>query len=117
MRHIKFRQAKFKDGAFIGFHYWGFINGAFIGADTGRYNPNSAVNNSKQYTGRNIATGAELYDGDIIQFKFRTKTAVFEYTGKIYFDEYMWLVETEGGEIFSLNRIHGIQLLGNIRIN
>ena len=116
MTNAKFRQAKFdrKTGKFIGFHYWGLINGAFIGVDTSTLNPASAVHNSQQYTTRNDAHGAELYDGDIIQFKFRTKTAAFEYTGKIYFDEYMWLAETEGGDIFSLNRVHGIQLVGNI---
>lgn len=67
-----------------------------------------------QYTTRNDATGAELYDGDIINFKLRTKSGVFEYVGKIIWDEYMWLVETPDGEQYSLNRVHGIQLIGNI---
>jgi hypothetical protein len=117
MTNAKFRQAKFnpQTGEFKGFHYWGLINGTFIGVDTGILNPSSAVNNSQQYTTRNDATGAELYDGDIIVFKFIIKDDRFlEFTGKIVWDQYMWLVETQEGDVFSLNRIHGIQVIGNI---
>lgn len=117
MTNAKFRQAKFnpKTGEFIGFHYWGLINGAFIGVDTGTLDPVSAVHNSQEYITRDDQDGLNIYDGDIIDFKFRAKDgAISSYRGKIVFDQYMWLVETEGGDVFSLNRIHGVQVIGNI---
>jgi hypothetical protein len=91
MRNAKFRQAKFnpKTGEFIGFHYWGLINQDFIGVNTGPITPWSAVHNSQQYIGLADENGAELYDGDIVVFKFTTKAIVFEYTGKIIYDQYM----------------------------
>ena len=109
MKEVK---SRFWDGK--NFHYFSLSE---VWAGSSHYIRNHLIINGaeqQQYTTRNDATGAELYEGDIIVFKFRTKTSLFEYTGKIIFDQYMWLVETEGGEVFSLNRVHGIQLIGNI---
>jgi hypothetical protein len=76
---------------------------------------NSKVYIIEQFTGKLTANGQEIYDGDIVAFKFRGKDgSVFSYKGKIIFDQYMWLAETEGGDVFSLNRIHGVQVIGNI---
>lgn len=68
----------------------------------------------EQYTGRTDQHRMELYEGDIIEFRFRTKHDNELYTGKIYFDDFMYLVESFSGEVFSLNRINSVTLLGNI---
>lgn len=101
----------------FGFHYWGLIDGAFVGVNTGPTTPRSAVYNSQQYIGLTDANGDELYEGDIVVFKFKTKAHVFEYTGRIIYDQYMWLVEIAGGAVMSINRVYDIRLIGNIYEN
>lgn len=59
MKEIKFRQPLKKGG----FHYWGYIDGAFISPMT----EFDASGESEQYTGINCNNGKEIYKGDTLE--------------------------------------------------
>lgn len=56
------QQIKFRQWDGTRFHYWGFIDGVFIG-------PKDLVRPSEQYTGVNDRKGVEVYKGDIMYSK------------------------------------------------
>ena len=67
MRELKFRQAVFKDGEFHHWHYWGLIDGAFVGIDTGWCSPTEAIKNCQRFTGETDENGIRIYEGDIVE--------------------------------------------------
>lgn len=116
-REIKFRQPITKNGIFVGWHYWGYI-GNNPGVFTAPLVSNDGdIKRSYQYTGLKDKNNEEIYEGDIINYKFKTSDEVDSeilHRGDIFFDEYMWCVNREDGDIHSINRINSPEIIGNI---
>jgi uncharacterized phage protein (TIGR01671 family) len=120
MREIKFRiwdelskkmyyeiQLIKKDDGF----WWTYENGAIL------MGSNSDRRHLMQFTGLLDCNGKEIYEGDIIKYGFKSiKYANGPFIGKVFMSEYMWCVDgdTDNDEIHSINRISGVEIIGNI---
>lgn len=74
-----------------------------------------------QYVGKNaVVNNQKVFDSDICKATFKTKGGIMELTGEILMDEFMWCIRDESindpdyGNIFSLNRVEIIEVIGNI---
>ena len=69
----------------------------------------------------NAVTGNEVYEGDMCIAEFRKKGGeIVAFNGKILMDDFMWCIEGAGindedyGDLFSLNRVRIVEVIGNI---
>ena len=70
-----------------------------------------------QFTGLHDKNGKEIYEGDWCCAKFMTKNDNKVIQGLIIMDEFMWCIDCTGNlgdDIFSINRIHDVEVIGNI---
>ena len=67
MNNIKFRQAIFLGDEFHHWHYWGFIDGAFIGPETNLSSTSEALKNSQMFTTLLDKNKARIYEGDKVK--------------------------------------------------
>jgi uncharacterized phage protein (TIGR01671 family) len=63
MKEVKFRQPIWNKKKFVGWHYWGFIGGGFIGIVPPIEKAKQEV---QQYTGLKDKNEKEIYEGDIL---------------------------------------------------
>jgi len=70
MKELKFRQAIFKDGKFIRFHYWGFVgyrNEFIRPINISGINLPYTILESEQYIGQKDNMGKDIFKGDIFK--------------------------------------------------
>lgn len=75
-----------------------------------------------QFTGKWSVDHEEVYEADRITFTYRTPFGITTHKGVVSFDEFMFVVEEYNKEgevetVFSLNRIQGVRVVGNVYEN
>ena len=73
-----------------------------------------------EFTGRLDMHGKEIYEGDWCRAEFRTKDGIQVIQGHIIMDEFMWCIDCTGcvgDDIFSINRPHNFEVIGNVHDN
>lgn len=96
-----------------------------VKCDEGLLFPNSAVRSYQsyeemEYTGLTDKNKNEIYEDDWCTAKFRTKDGIQVVQGRIIMDEFMWCIDCigcVGDDIFSINRLHDFEIIGNIYEN
>jgi uncharacterized phage protein (TIGR01671 family) len=88
------------------------LNVSSIGKDGGEW---------MEFTGIVDKNGKDVFEGDWCRACFRDKDGFHYKQGKIIIDDYMWCLDTmdENDEysIYSINRLHDWEVLGNIYEN
>ena len=65
---------------------------------------------------RKIAVnGTEVFEGDLVECEFREIGGrMFTVEGKVIYEQFMFLIQTDDGEYYSLNRVQNVKIIGNI---
>ena len=59
--------------------------------------------------------GAEVFEGDLVECEFREIGGrMFSVEGKVIYEQFMFLIKTDDGEYYSLNRVQNVKIIGNI---
>ena len=59
--------------------------------------------------------GAEVFEGDLVECEFREIGGrMFSVEGEVAYEQFMFLIKTDDGEYYSLNRVQNVKIIGNI---
>lgn len=122
MREIKFR-------AFDALHKRMFYNDFGDGtAEVQSVGVNTTIRNYiedknwviMQFTGLRTHDGKDIYEGDWCRAEFRGKDGLQVIQGQIIMDDFMWCIncpKESGDDIYSINRPHRFEIIGNVYEN